>query len=89
MSSSDNHILIVGLVVSAVHENYSVKTPDKMIKATLAGKLRFNKIQILENDYVQVRVSAYDLDNGQIVRRLNPKDLRDLTVEQRRALEIK
>lgn len=89
MSSNDSHLIVVGVVAAAVHEVYSVQTPEKVLKASLAGKLRFNKIQILENDVVEVRLSPYDLENGQIVRRLKPDQVRALKPEVREALGIR
>ncbi|MBX4188060.1 MAG: translation initiation factor IF-1 [Candidatus Doudnabacteria bacterium] len=40
------------------------------ILAHLAGKMRVNKIRILEGDRVIVEVTPYDLTRGRVIRRL-------------------
>lgn len=40
-----------------------------MVLATLAGKLRLNKIRILPGDAIVVEVSVYDTSRGRIVWR--------------------
>lgn len=42
----------------------------QMILAHLAGKMRVNKIRILEGDKVIVEVTPYDLTRGRVIRRL-------------------
>ena len=39
---------------------------EKTILATLAGKLRMNKIRVLAGDKVTVEMSPYDLTKGRI-----------------------
>lgn len=76
------HIFVLGKVQSSVHENYSILTQNNsLLKATISGKLRHNKIQILENDIVEVRVSPYDLSMGQITRRLSEFEARKMNLQ--------
>lgn len=42
---------------------------DRSILATLAGKLRMNKIRVLAGDHVTVELSPYDLTRGRITFR--------------------
>jgi len=79
MQEKSDHLQLLGKVSSAVHEIYEVDTPEGMIKGKLSGRLRFNKIQILIGDYVELRVSAYDLTHGQIVRRLSENEFRRMS----------
>ena len=44
-----------------------------VIKATIGGKLRKNKISILPGDRVTVEISVYDLTKGRITYRGKPK----------------
>jgi translation initiation factor IF-1 len=39
------------------------------IKASISGKLRLNRINIMQGDRVLVQLSIYDLTKGRIVRR--------------------
>lgn len=50
---------------------FVVKADDVEITATcaLSGKLRQNKITIVENDKVDFEISIYDTTNGRIVWR--------------------
>jgi len=49
---------------------FQVKTSaGHMVLATLAGKLRMNKIRILVGDAVTVEVSPYDTSRGRITWR--------------------
>lgn len=50
---------------------FVVKAEDVEITATcsLSGKLRQNKITIVENDKVDFEISIYDTTNGRIVWR--------------------
>ena len=40
-----------------------------VVTATLAGKMRQNKIRVLAGDSVKVEVTTYDLDKGRITFR--------------------
>lgn len=42
---------------------------DHKILATLAGRLRQNKIQILLGDNVDIEMSPYDLSRGRVIYR--------------------
>lgn len=46
------------------------------IKGILSGKLRKNYIKIIENDYVSIEISPYDMNVGRIRRRLDPYEVR-------------
>lgn len=43
---------------------------DKEVLCSLSGKLRINKINIVEDDHVELKISPYDLDRGIITFRL-------------------
>ncbi len=50
--------------------HYSVKLENGVIiRATVSGKMRMNKIRILPGDRVNVEMSPYDLTLGRIVYR--------------------
>jgi translation initiation factor IF-1 len=42
----------------------------QIILAHIAGKLRVNKIRVLQGDKVIVEVTPYDLTRGRVIRRL-------------------
>lgn len=42
---------------------------NKIILATISGKIRKHNINILRNDYVDIELSAYDLSKGRITFR--------------------
>jgi translation initiation factor IF-1 len=46
------------------------------ITAYIAGKLRKNKIKILEGDYVTVIVSLHDIKRGRIIKRHKQSDIK-------------
>ena len=48
---------------------FRVKCGPVMVLATLAGKLRLNKIRILVGDRVTVAVSPYDTSRGRVIWR--------------------
>lgn len=76
MQETKDHLKVLGRVTEAVHEIYMVESDTSTIPARLSGRLRHNKIQILVGDYVEVRISPYDLSHGQIVRRMSENDMR-------------
>ena len=51
--------------------NFEVELDDnhQIIKCTMSGKLRINKIRILAGDKVIVAISPYDLTRGIIIWR--------------------
>ena len=59
-------------VVSEVQRNAIFKVTlenDHMITAVISGRMRQNRIQILEGDRVRVEMSPYDLTKGRVVYR--------------------
>ena len=46
-----------------------VEGMDKLIVATISGKMRKHNIKVMLGDWVEVEVSVYDLLRGRIVRR--------------------
>ena len=71
MSKEDDIITMNG-VVSEVQRNAIFKVTlenNEMITAVISGKMRQNKIQILEGDRVRVEMSVYDISRGRVVYR--------------------
>ena len=60
-----------GVVVEVLKSgNFKVQIMNNhIITAYISGKLRTNKIRILEGDKVKVEMSPYDLTKGRIVWR--------------------
>lgn len=48
---------------------FSVDLGNRIVLATLAGKLRMNRIRVLVGDKVTVELSPYDLTRGRITFR--------------------
>lgn len=72
MSKEENFIVVEGVVEEVLSgSNYSVKLDDNnlVIRATVSGKMRMNKIRILPGDKVTVALSKYDLTLGRITYR--------------------
>ncbi len=72
MSKEDNFIVVEGVVTEIISgNNYSVLLDDNnmVIRATVSGKMRMNKIRILPGDRVTVALSKYDLTLGRITYR--------------------
>lgn len=70
MSKSD--VITVGGTVNEVLPNamFKVKLENgPVILGHISGKMRQNKIQILEGDKVMLEMSPYDLRRGRIVYR--------------------
>lgn len=68
--SDDQHIEITGRVIESCKGSFKIKVnEDQIINARLSGKMKKNKINVVEGDMVKVKVSVYDLTNGFIVRR--------------------
>lgn len=67
----DDRIVLEGVVVEAKPSTlFLVKLVNGIeILATLAGKLRQNRIRILPGDQVTVEVSPYDTSRGRITWR--------------------
>jgi translation initiation factor IF-1 len=65
-------ITVNGVVVEALRNTtYRVQIDgsEKIVLATLSGKMRQHNIKVIIADAVEVEFSAYDLNRGRIVRR--------------------
>lgn len=70
-NTRDDHIFLEGIVLQTAKDKFKVQLEGgNVIFASIAGKLRLNKIRILINDRVSVAVSKYDLTRGIIKKRL-------------------
>jgi translation initiation factor IF-1 len=60
-----------GEVVKSIKDVISVKidSGEQVLKCHLGGKMRKNKINVIEGDRVRIKVSPYDLNRGIIVLR--------------------
>lgn len=71
---SDQHLELEGVVTEMSRGSFKVQVTNaegyQIINAKLSGKLRLNKINVMVQDTVRVKVSVYDTSNGFIVRRL-------------------
>lgn len=77
MKDNSDHIIMVGRVTDSVHEIFTILFENgTTLLGKLSGKLRFNKIQIIPGDYVELRISPYDTTHGLIIRRLDNNELR-------------
>lgn len=72
MSKEENFINVTGVVEEIVNGNTCIVKLDNdmVIRATVAGKMRINKIRILPGDKVTVALSKYDLTLGRITYRV-------------------
>jgi translation initiation factor IF-1 len=74
--NNDQHLELTGTVVEMCRGTFKVRVatkdgePEKIINAKLSGKLRINKINIMPDDIVTIKVSVYDTSTGFIVRRI-------------------
>jgi len=69
----DKQLLTINGVVTEVLPGltYKVKLENGFeIKTYLSGKMKMNKIRIIEGDKVKIEMSPYDLTNGRITYRL-------------------
>jgi translation initiation factor IF-1 len=63
----DDSIEMMGVVVEKFPAGmFSVNCDGRIVLATLAGKLRMNRIRVLVGDKVTVELSPYDLTKGRI-----------------------
>lgn len=70
MSKEDSHIELEGEVVDVGKGTFRVKVGENHeVLATLAGKLKMNKIRVVLGDHVKVKVSTYDPTRGFITYR--------------------
>ena len=69
--NKDDFIKMEAVVEEVLHSShYNVKLENGVIiRATVSGKMRMNKIRILPGDRVNVEMSPYDLTLGRIVYR--------------------
>ncbi len=69
--SRDNFIVVEAVVVDALPKTtFNVRLENgAVIRATVSGKMRLNKIRILPGDRVTVELSPYDLTCGRITYR--------------------
>lgn len=72
MAKSKDLMKIKGTVIKCLPgTKFIVKADEVDVTATctISGKLRQNKITIVENDKVEFEISVYDLTTGRIVWR--------------------
>lgn len=69
--SKDNFIKMEGVIEEVLpNTNFNVRLDSGIvIRATVSGKMRLNKIRILPGDKVTLEISPYDLTRGRIVYR--------------------
>ena len=70
--SKEDVIKVKGRVVECLpNATFRVELTDinKMIIATISGKIRKHNINIMRHDLVEVEMSAYDLTKGRITFR--------------------
>jgi translation initiation factor IF-1 len=70
--AKEEAIILTGVVVEALRNTtYRIRldTSDKIVLATLSGKMRQNNIKVIIADAVEVEFSAYDFGRGRIIRR--------------------
>lgn len=69
--SVGGHVEVEGIVVESTRGVIKVRLESGQIVTTkLCGKMRENKIHIILEDRVKVKLSPYDLNRGFIVRRI-------------------
>jgi translation initiation factor IF-1 len=71
MAKDTDSISFKGVVIDALpNATFKVELENKhVVLATLAGKMRQNKIRVLVGDNVDVDVSPYDLTKGRLTFR--------------------
>ena len=69
--AKDDKIEVPGIVTKMMRgSNFEVTLENgHIVKCTISGKLRINKIAIVEGDNVTVSLSPYDLNRGIITWR--------------------
>ena len=66
----DDSIEVIGVVKEKFPAGmFAVESDGRIILATLAGKLRMNRIRVLVGDQVTLELSPYDLTKGRITFR--------------------
>lgn len=74
MAKDSGVLELTGIVEKSVHGKFIVlveidNKEKRRVECSISGKLRLNKIRILNGDEVIVRLSLYDLTKGIIVWR--------------------
>lgn len=72
MNSKKDLVKLTGVVIKCLPgAKFLVKADDVEVIATctISGKLRQNKITIVENDVVDFEISVYDVTTGRIIWR--------------------
>lgn len=70
--AKDDKLEMKGIVTKVLKgTNFEVKLNenDMIVKCSMSGKLRINKIKVIQGDEVTVAISPYDLSRGIIVWR--------------------
>lgn len=71
--AKEPNIELIGIVERNMSNGFFLvkveKPKDHEVICQLSGKLRQNKIMVLEGDAVKIEVSMYDLSKGRIVWR--------------------
>ena len=68
-----DHIELSGVVESGTKGIFFVRVdnaPDHVVKAKISGRMRKNKIKVINGDRVIIKVSPYDMNIGFIIKRL-------------------
>lgn len=69
MTENDKHVEVEGIVKECNRGTIVVELPaGQVVKATLSGKMKMNKINVLPGDKVFVKVSPYDMTRGFIYK---------------------
>lgn len=67
---SADKVKVEGIVTNLSRGIYTVETEHgQVVRARLSGKIRHNKINVYEGDWVHIEFSPYDLETGMIVYR--------------------
>ena len=71
--TNSSEIVVEGTIIEAFpNAMFDVELDNgNIVKCTICGKIRQNKIRILLGDRVQLGLGIYDLSKGRILYRLN------------------
>lgn len=71
MKNNKDYVEAQGVVIDSLPDaRFNVELESKhLINATLSGKMRKNRINVMPGDSVTVELSVYDLTKGRITRR--------------------